>query len=173
VFGYVSNFDLVVFSVDEQLPFTLAGTELDFGTPFVTAHLVPLGGDPLIPLEIGPDGNAKGTPTAFRIVDGVLGGRVSVNQMLQTASAASSAPDQDAGVTLPGCNGADFDLLKSLVCGAADIQANPNRDFTDAGCDAISIAFQFGAAPAMLGRQHSSTTPDFGTCDAAVFACPE
>jgi hypothetical protein len=62
--------------------------------------------------------------------------------------------------------------LESLICKAADVNADPARDRTGAACDALSLGFGFTSDPARAGRVVKPPKRPVNCPDAAVQECP-
>jgi hypothetical protein len=89
------------------------------------------------------DGNGS-----FHIEDGITAGRWPVRDL---SNALAEFPDQliQGAYTCPG--GFTYSQVKSLVCQAADVPANPAQTDPRYVCDALSVGSAFTAYPAILG----------------------
>ena len=73
----------------------------------------------------------------------------------------------------PICPGTPFyQNVKSQICAAADITADPTQDNKGVTCDALSVGFGFTADPANMGSVVAST-PNPIYCDAGADATPD
>jgi hypothetical protein len=170
--GYVTNYQLVVSYEDDRhsLPFNLGGNEITFGTPLVVARLVPVNAANQ-PIELGNDGKPSTKPSAFKMVDGVLGGRVTASLFIAAAGGLSTSRDADGG-NVRFCNdGLLFPQLRSFVCRSADIQQLQRNDFAPGTCDSLSVMIQFSANPAHLYGTHRADAPGTASCPADFSRC--
>jgi hypothetical protein len=83
----------------------------------------------------------------FALQSGTIAGRWPTSYILTTLA---SIPQQGGGY-LCGNDSLDYQIIKAVVCSAADISSLSNLDNMNAPCDAISVGMQFTAAPAQLG----------------------
>lgn len=67
---------------------------------------------------------------------------------------------------------ATYEQLRSLICKAADVTADPARDRTGAACDALSLGFGFTSDPALTGRVVKPPKRPVNCPDAGVQECP-
>jgi len=166
--GWVRDFVLVVDGSRPgnaiSLPVAFGSAIVTVSTAILTARLVGLDGTKQV-IPLGSDGNLSTDATSFRLEDGVVAGRAATkdilsafrNLVLDVADPRSFICDEN---NLP-----TYNLIKQLICSAADTVSVPTADFTDANCDALSIAIQFRAAPAAFGTTYEP--PKDGGCDAA------
>jgi hypothetical protein len=158
--GWVNNYTLVLDTRAAQrtgsIPMPVASGLLSMGTPTLTARIVPQ-----------PSGS-------FRLEDGVMAGRARIEDVL----------DIMGGLKIKGVNGESNDtcnplvlnLLRPILCSAADVVASPERDFRGDPCDALSFTFSFTAEPALVSNiKHASPAAGqrrcselFGGCDAGA-----
>jgi hypothetical protein len=136
--AYVADHKLVAQFGDFPIPFG-AGSGIGIGLSF---HMSLSG---LVVTAMLRSDDAGG----YRIDDGLLAGRWSTQSILASLG---SLPDQ----TFPGkvCENPDsFNALRSIVCNAADIAADPAHDRAEPpwGCDAVSVAMKFDGTAAVLG----------------------
>jgi hypothetical protein len=119
------------------------------------------------------DGGVPGGATRFRIADGVLGGRVSADDFLRGIGYLKRG-----SVLLCEDNSTVKALVISSACGARDIPTDPRRDFQTQpdgapfGCDAISMALRFSAAPAQLADDYLPDASPDATCPSGWAVCP-
>lgn len=115
----------------------------------------------VITAQVVPTGAGR-----FKLTNGQVAGRWSAAGVLGTAS---SLKFQGS----PICPGTPFyQNVKSQICGAADIMADPTQDSKNATCDALSIGFGFTADPANMGNVVATTaSPVY--CDAGADATPD
>lgn len=131
--AYVADHVLVM-RVDLALPIG-AGSQLDVTNAWVTARLVQRG-------------------TTFALEQGNIAGRWRADKVL--AIVANAASPAGPG---PLCNDkATYQIIKQLVCGAADLPSDPALDRTDVPCDALSLGLGFTASAARLGKVSPATT---------------
>ena len=108
----------------------------------------------IIVADIGPGGES---------LDGVIAGRWATKSILQDIE---SFPDPLAPArTICGDSGT-YDLVKKLVCGAADIPSAPASDGQGRACDALSLHVNFKALRASFGaveRRPDAGGPSCGT----------
>ncbi len=83
----------------------------------------------------------------FALQGGTIAGRWPTSYLF---TALASIPQQGGGY-LCGNDSLDYQIIKAVVCSAADISSLSNLDNMNAPCDAISVGMQFTAAPAQLG----------------------
>ncbi len=164
--GYVTNHVLVARSSVKPLAFLAGNIALPIASAVVTARLVAVG-PTFVPIEPPPD---KGDH--FQIEEGVLSGRVTTGDALR--GLASQQADSDGG---PLCGFPNFftAVKTGFVCPNADITSSVAKDFTNAPCDAISVAAAFSAFPAQIGavrdpKSSACAAPDDPKFD-ALFDC--
>lgn len=103
---------------------------------------------------------------AYKLVDGQLAGRWSAAGVLATASSLTFQGN-------PICPGTAFyQNVKTQICSATDIMADPTQDNKAATCDALSVGFGFTADPGLMGSV-VSTSPATNYCDAGPDATPD
>lgn len=90
--------------------------------------------------------NDGGTVFGYALSRGTIAGRWPTSQILTTLA---SIPEE--GGFLCGTDSLDYNLIKTVVCEAADIQTLSQEDNMNAPCDAISVGMEFTAVPAKLG----------------------
>jgi hypothetical protein len=171
--GYVTNYQLVVSYEDDQhsLPFNLGGNEITFGTPLLVARLVPVN-EANKPIDLGADGTPSTKPAGFKMVDGVLGGRVTASQFVSSAGGLSTRRDADGGNVRLCDDDVLFPQLRTLICGSADIQQLQRNDFGPGKCDSLSVMIQFSANPAHLYGKHGAAAPNITGCAMDFSRCP-
>jgi hypothetical protein len=146
-YAYVSGGVLVM-----QINFPLS-----LGSNGVTVELT--GG--IITARISSGGNGQ-----YRLEDGQVAGRWSAAGVLKTAQSLSLG-----GQSI--CPGSFvYQNVKTQICSAADIVADPTQDNKGATCDALSIGFGFTADPANMGYV-VATTPKPNPCAASADAAPD
>lgn len=170
--GYVSNYRLVFSYDDDQHKFALAffGHTVSFGTPILTARLVPLD-ETNRPIPFGSDGNPKSPARAFALEDGVIGGRAKAEEIVAAMGRTPFGRFPDGGDIL-GCTSPVFPLVRDLMCGSVDIQSLGRNDFTSRPCDAFSAMFRFRAIPAHVHGERTPSDPDPASCPANFDTCP-
>jgi hypothetical protein len=75
------------------------------------------------------------------------------------------------GAGLCGDSGT-YQLLKTKICDAVDIQSDPKRDNVGAPCDALGLAFAFTSGPAQLGSAFAPSPRPHLCGDAWRDDCP-
>jgi hypothetical protein len=144
--AYVADHALVGSLGDWPIPFgsaTGVGIGLAFNMQLTGAHVT---------ATLRADGAGN-----FRIDDGVLAGRWPTRNIL---GAIGALPNPFSGAArLCDDKTAYFNLTK-LVCGAADVTADPTSTDRDAPCSAVSAGMRFEALPASIGA--SGTSPEAG-----------
>jgi hypothetical protein len=148
--AYVADYVLVM-----QVNFPIS-----LGTSSTGGVTVTLTGG-VITAQIVPAANGQ-----YKLVNGQVAGRWGASGVLGTAS---SLKFQGT----PICPGSPFyQNVKSQICAAADIMADPSQDNKGATCDALSIGLGFTADPAVMGYVVTTgAAPTF--CDAAADAPPD
>jgi hypothetical protein len=89
---------------------------------------------------------------SYELVGGTIAGRWPTKALLQTLATIPD-PATDGGFLCGHDNVliSNYDILKAVVCEAADISQNQANDNTGAACDAVSVGMTFTAGPAQLG----------------------
>jgi hypothetical protein len=99
-------------------------------------------------------------------VSGEIDGRWRVDNLLSSFGAI-----RDPVTKEPLCNGNElYALVKSTICGAVDLAANPSSDRQAALCEAVSIAVSFTGVSATAGTVYSSDGPN--ACPGFQDQCP-
>ncbi len=101
----------------------------------------------LQPSSIGDGGSGT---FGYSLVGGTIAGRWPTSQILSTLA---TIPEE-GGTFLCGSDSLNYNIIKSVVCSAADISTLSIEDNTTptlAPCDAISVGMEFTAVPAQLG----------------------
>jgi hypothetical protein len=130
--------------LQESIPVVFRDGVMTFGTPILTATIVPV----------------EGKPGQFRLEDGILTGRVAVDEMLDFFGA-KPVPIADSP-TGDLCGTITYEqLLKPTLCGFAESRMPPGEDFRGAPCNALSVAIRFTAGQAGLGK--TKISPEGGT----------
>lgn len=135
--GYVSNYRFVTtFNGVVGIPF--GSYRLALGSPVYQGRFVPLDENrqPLEPTpDLGPD-----RIKAWRAVDGNLGGRIQISELL-AALGTVNTPGTDSGGNPPTlCTQPAFLALKSSLCEQVDVTSTSALDFAEgARCDAVSV----------------------------------
>jgi hypothetical protein len=102
----------------------------------------------------------------WSLTNGTIAGRWATSKLLSSLAAINDP--LNTGEYLCGSD-STYGLVKSDICSAMDIAADPNLDQTGAPCDAISISLGFTADPAEMGVVTSKGEPFTGcTSDAGV-----
>jgi hypothetical protein len=85
---------------------------------------------------------------ARRLVQGVVAGRWPTARLLTSLDAVPDPFDDKSGLC-----GTDslYATIKSQVCAAPDVAADPSGDGTTAACDAVAVTIGFSAEPAVVG----------------------
>jgi len=147
--GYVADYQLVVkFDGLAVIPF--GAYRLSIGSPVMTGRLVPLDAT-MSPIDVATN-PSKADIAAWRVEDGVIAGRLPINDML-AAMGTLVAPGSDAGAGSHLCSSVSFALLKGELCARLDVNAAASLDFQrDLACDALSTGITFRADPAKVGQ---------------------
>jgi hypothetical protein len=89
---------------------------------------------------------------SYELLGGTIAGRWPTKALLQTLATIPD-PATDGGFLCGHDNVllSNYDILKTVVCEAADISQNQANDNTGAACDAVSVGMTFTAGPAQLG----------------------
>lgn len=165
--AYVADHVLVLRPSAKPTAFLVGNTAFPLTGTRVAARLVAVD-DAMVPIVPAP---AVGT--RFRLEEGVLSGRAATADLLR-AFAASQARSNGG----PLCGTPNFyDAVKAqFVCPGADVMSATNKDFTQATCDAVSLATAFNAWPARIGDVRAlDPTPCGDPLDPAfkeLFECP-
>lgn len=162
--GWVRDWELIVDGRmgQETVPFVFGNSITIVGTPIITARIVPLDatGAPLAivgGVPVGQDGKPV-TPTRFRLERGVLAGRTSAEAILRAIGTLNTSGDTDPSF----CSEGSYQIVRGLICSAADTVADNSRDFKGDPCDALSMVVQFDAVEGKLGEVFEPNFPDAG-----------
>lgn len=162
--GYVTNFHLVVdarVGVANQFPILVGPRIVQVGTPVLTGRLVPMGqdGSDLPTDRHGVTGGVK--PAAFRMDDGIISGRVHIDELVSAFGAGRIKNTDDSNPYL--CANAILYLgFKQRLCSEVDIMADQGDDFHDRACNGLSMSVQFTTSPASIGSQDVPAPPSRG-----------
>jgi hypothetical protein len=109
------------------------------------------------------DGGA-GTGFGYALTGGTIAGRWPTTQILSTLSKIPVEGGTFICPTESQQSEFNYNVIKSVVCNAADISSTPQGDNNVplAPCDAISVGMQFTAVPAQLGSVLEVTPPPSG-----------
>jgi hypothetical protein len=137
--AYVTNYTVVAnFS---QLAVAFGDRSFLGGATMQLSNAVVVGQLQEVPLATGG--------FSYELTGGTIAGRWPTKALLQTLATIPD-PSMDGGF-LCGDDKLDYDIIKGVVCQAADISQNPAYDNTNAACDAVSVGMTFTAGPAQLG----------------------
>ena len=138
--GYVTNYEFVVsLGGSAEIPF--GGYKLTVSSGLARGRLVPLdaAGNP-IDTSTNPD---PSTISRWRMLDGILGGRIPVTELVAAMGTANIPGGDAASGDIPAvCSSvAIFPTIKQQICDAIDINTSARLDFSkDVVCDALSMA---------------------------------
>jgi hypothetical protein len=165
--GWVTNWHIVydgrIGGGPATVPIIFGNNVLNIGTPIMVARIVPVdaaGAD----IPIGPDNAPLSTPVSYRLADGIFVGRSSLNDMISRLGALEIGPETD-GDQRYFCSEKNqflYVAVKTNVCAAPDIMADPRDDFAGQECDALSLNLQFTATKASFGMDYDPEVPDGG-----------
>jgi hypothetical protein len=159
----VTNWTFVADMRDSQtvssVPMTFGTTVVRLGTPVGVGKLIPVDGQGH-DITIGNDGNPTSPPAAFRIVDGMLAGRVPADSVL--AGLGSVKLPADAGGNYVCNNQLLYQLAKSYICSASDVMNEAQDDLQDRPCNALSTTAPFEGVPAKIGADYAPPLPEAG-----------
>jgi hypothetical protein len=160
--GWVRNFELVIDirdpRVETRLPVVLGTTVSSISGVVLSAKLVPVDAEGKdIPVDgAGKIQSTDGKAARFRLTNGILSGRVAVDDVLTGLSTLNIGDE-------PLCHQpVVMEVMTPTLCNAADTMTIPSRDSKGNRCDAITIALQFDAVPAILGIEHVNDERDAG-----------
>lgn len=142
--GYVHDYQFAVtLTATIQLPF--GPTSLEIGSSIITGKLVPLGED-MTPRPLGQKPTTDREKRYFRIEDGKLVGRMSVDSLLGALGAA------DIGNSQRLCQSPLYLDIRKRLCESVDVARTPGLDFEPGYlCDSMSTAIGYTARPALQG----------------------
>jgi hypothetical protein len=151
-----------------SVPMTFGTTIIRLGTPIGVGKLIPVdaqGRD----IAIGTDGNPTSPPAAFRMVDGLLAGRVPADSVLDGIGSVKLS--LDAGGSYVCSNQLVYQLAKSYICSASDVMNEAHDDFHDHTCNALSTTAPFEGFPAKIGEDYAPPLPEAGCGPGWIDTC--
>jgi hypothetical protein len=110
--------------------------------------------------------DGSGVAASFRLEDGIIAARATAKSLLAAVSTIRIASTGDGGTTyLCSAEAAGFYAsLKSTICSGRDSVQDRTLDFLGRPCDSLSMALQFTAERAKIGRDYDPPPFDAGVC---------
>ena len=146
--------DEVAYVKDGNLVANLATLTLNLELTVVTMSNV------WLVAKIVPEGSG------YRL-EGQIAGRSTTAEILRTVSRLKDSQGTPLCGSNPGLPG-----IRSVICAAADLPADPGDDGKDSPCSATSFALPFTARPAKIGYRYDKGATPPG-CDGSVVDCDQ
>jgi hypothetical protein len=150
--GYVRDWQLVMDTASTKLgqsvPLVLQGAIVEFGTPILTATLVP-----------------SDAGSGFDLVDGILTGRLTTRDFIDWFGARPVSIELSP--TQVACDAPGFkNAVRPVLCSLVDTVMPASNDFNDLKCNAVSLALRFRAQAARLGSDRYDVRVTDASCSA-------
>lgn len=157
--GYVRDYQLIIDGRGDINPvnISIGPTIVSVISPVLSARLIPYDSqNKQLNIE---NGVIQGDAKSFGLTGGQIAGRTATSDILSAVGAfdISGNPGVPPDTKFV-CESAYYDVLKDIMCNAADTLSTPKLDFMKARCDSISLGLQFEGAAASVSPKESDVS---------------